>query len=114
MTTEWLTEHEFAINDSNFIWILDEESSLTLWFEEAVRIDPEENQNTPVNNVEFNQLTFDGHNITTEGNIRIYSINGIMLAEGKNTISTAELNAGIYIITVKNDNKSFSTKVLVR
>ncbi len=114
MTTEWLTEHEFAINDSNFIWILDEESSLTLWFEEAVRIDPEEKQDTPVNNVEFNQLTFDGHNITTEGDIRIYSINGIMLAEGKNTISTAELNAGIYIITVKNDNKSFSTKVLVR
>ena len=104
ITTEWLTEHEFAINDSNSIWVINEDSKLTLWFEKTLEIEPEEKpEDTPVDNVEHNSMTFDDQMILTEGLIRIY-----------NSISTAELNTGIYIVTVANNSNFYSTKILVR
>ena len=115
MTSEWLVNHEFAINDSNSIWVINEDSKLTLWFEKTLEIEPEEKpEDTPVDNVEHNSMAFDGQMILTEGLIRIYNINGILVAEGNNSISTAELNTGIYIVTVANNSNFYSTKILVR
>jgi hypothetical protein len=59
-------------------------------------------------------MTFDGQMILTEGLIRIYNINGVLVAEGDNAISTAELNTGIYVVTVSNNSDFYSTKILVR
>ena len=67
-----------------------------------------------IDDIEHIAMTFDGQMILTEGLIRIYNINGVLVAEGDNAISTAELNTGIYVVTVSNNSDFYSTKILVR
>lgn len=42
-------------------------------------------------------ITFDGANVTAEGEIVIYNLNGVKVAGGNGSVTTAELSAGIYV-----------------
>ena len=110
LTKEWLSEHNFAIGDSiSAPWSLDTENGLYLWFEPEYEI-------TNIENIEYkdNAIVFDGKTIVSEGYIRIYNINGMLVAEQNNSLSTDNLNSGIYIVTVVNNTDFYSTKILIK
>lgn len=110
VTSEWLTEHEFALGQTiNAPWTFDINKNLYLWFESDGVI-------TSTDNIEYNDnaIAFDGKTITTNGRIRLYNINGMLISEQENSMSTTNLNAGIYIVTVVNNTDFYSTKILVR
>ena len=110
ITTEWLAEHEFVIGETTSApWSLDAKNILHLWFESQYYI-------TNIENIEYNNnaIVFDGQTINSEGYIRLYNINGILISEQENTISTYGLNPGIYIVTVVNNTNFYSTKIIIK
>lgn len=78
--------------------------------------EPEKPTDTPIifeNSTHIN-FNFDGETITTQGNIRIYNINGLLISENENSINTSMLNSGLYIITITNNSEFYSTKILIK
>lgn len=110
VNAKWLAEHGFKMGETTSApWTLDNENALYLWFES-------DNIITSNDNIEYNNnaILFDGQTITSEGYIRLYNINGMLVSEQENSMSTTNLNPGIYIITVVNNTNLYSTKIIVR
>lgn len=106
LTQEWLSQHGFALgNTIDAPWVMDD--ALHLWFEGAnSTLDIESVVTTPLVNLVNGTLQ-------AEGAITVYNLNGMIIAQGMNTISTQALNAGVYIVAVKNNNGAATCKVLI-
>ena len=106
LSQEWLSQHGFALgNTIDAPWVMDD--ALHLWFEGAnSTLDIESVVTTPLVNLVNGTLQ-------AEGAITVYNLNGMIIAQGMNTISTQALNAGVYIVAVKNNNSATTCKVLI-
>ncbi|MDE7375371.1 MAG: hypothetical protein K2N16_00820 [Muribaculaceae bacterium] len=55
------------------------------------------------------QIAYDGQDITAQGQIKVYSMQGALVAQGQGSVSTAGLPAGVYVAVAGNS----SCKILV-
>ena len=106
LTTEWLAQHGFALGANiDAPWVMDE--ALHLWFEGAnSTLDIESVVTTPLVNLVNGTLQ-------AEGAITVYNLNGMIIAQGMNTINMQSLNAGVYIVSVNNNSSAATCKVLI-
>lgn len=106
VSQEWLSQHDYAFGANiDAPWVMDD--ALHLWFEGAnSTLDIESVVTTPLVNLVNGTLQ-------AEGAITVYNLNGMIIAQGMNTISTQALNAGVYIVAVKNNNSAATCKVLI-
>lgn len=106
-TQEWLAAHNYVLgNNVQAPWILDE-GTLYLWFEGAnSTLDVENVITTPA-------ITINNGSLEAEGPIAVYNISGMLVAQGIDVVSTQNLNAGVYIVAVKNNNSATTCKVLI-
>ena len=106
LTTEWLAQHGFALGANiDAPWVMDE--VLYLWFEGAdSTLDIEGITTTPLVNMVNSILQADGA-------ITVYNLNGMVIAQGMNTINMQSLNAGVYIVSVNNNSGAATCKVLI-
>ena len=106
LTTEWLAQHGFALGANiDAPWVMGE--ALHLWFEGAdSTLDIEGITTTPLVNMVNGTLQ-------AEGAITVYNLNGMVIAQGMNTINMQSLNAGVYIVSVNNNSAAATCKVLI-
>lgn len=51
--------------------------------------------------------------LQADGAITVYNLNGMVIAQGMNTINMQALNAGVYIVSVNNNSAAATCKVLI-
>ena len=106
LTEQWLTDHGFIFGNSvDAPWVL--KDKLALWFEvEGILTDVENVVVTP-------SISIDNGNLVTEGAIKVYNLNGMLMIQGYGNVTTSGLNGGVYIVTVTNDEGYASMKMLI-
>lgn len=55
-------------------------------------------------------IQYDGSNVVADGHILLFNINGMKVAEGENTVSTDNLEKGVYIVTVAGQTRKIVVK----
>ena len=106
LTEQWLTDHGFIFGNSvDAPWVL--KDKLALWFEvEGTLTDVENVVVTP-------SISIDNGNLVTEGAIKVYNLNGMLMIQGYGNVTTSGLNGGVYIVTVTNDEGHAAMKMLI-
>lgn len=107
MTQEWLVAHQFACGTTvDAPWVLGEE--LYLWFENSSPATSVENVgNTP-------SISLENGTLVADGAIKIYNLNGMMVAQAEDALPVAHLTSGVYIISITNENGNQTGKILIR
>lgn len=55
-------------------------------------------------------LTFDGSTVYADGEIKVYSLQGIAVKSGKDSVSVSDLDGGIYVVVSGKDVRKFTVK----
>ena len=107
LTSEWLSEHAFAFGyDVTAPWVLDE-AGLQLWFEGDLIGDAVDNL------INQSGISLENGSIMANGAIRVYNLNGMLVAQGVNYASAAHLNTGVYVVSVTNASGNAVLKLLI-
>ena len=107
LTAEWVAAHGFVLgNGVDAPWVLSG-STLSLWFEDAL-ID------SSVENVVVTpSFSFENGCLMTNGMIKVYNLNGMLMTQGLDAVNINGLHGGVYVVTVNNETGSTTTKILV-
>lgn len=108
LTNEWLAAHQFALGTTVATpWVL-ADGELYLWLEESGPTTGVENVGTtPI-------ISYENGILSADGVISVYNLNGMMVAQGENALSAAHLSAGVYVLSVSNNEGSQVGKILIR
>lgn len=108
LTNEWLAAHQFALGTTVATpWVL-ADGELYLWLEESGPTTSVENVGTtPI-------ISYENGILSADGVISVYNLNGMMVAQGENALSAAHLSAGVYVLSVSNNEGSQVGKILIR
>lgn len=106
LTAEWLAAHGFMLGETKDApWVLNG-SNLVLWFEASVMSGLDNMTTNP-------SILLEDGMLKTNGKIQVYNLNGMMVAQGVDCIPTAQLNMGVYIISVSNAEGNQVGKLLI-
>lgn len=106
LTAEWLAAHGFVLGESVDAPWVQNGSDLALWFEASVI--------SGVDNVqEQTNIVLENGMLKANGKIQVYDLNGAMVAQGVDRIPAAQLNMGVYIISVSNAEGNQVGKLLI-
>lgn len=107
MTKEWLTEQGFAFGENMAEpWVLDEDG-LHVWIEGLEIADG-------VDNIVIGEdITVEDGILNANGDVAVYTINGMLVLQGHDTVNIATLGQGIYIVTVTNNAHRAALKVMI-
>lgn len=106
LTAEWLAAHGFVLGESVDAPWVQNGSDLALWFEASVI--------SGVDNVqEQTNIVLENGMLKANGKIQVYDLNGSMVAQGVDRIPAAQLNMGVYIISVSNAEGNQVGKLLI-
>ena len=107
MTKEWLAEQGFAFGENMAEpWVLDEDG-LRVWIEGLEIADG-------VDNIVIGEdITLEDGILNANGDVAVYTINGMLVLQGHDTVNIATLGQGIYIVTVTNNAHRAALKVMI-
>lgn len=107
ITVTWLTEKGYVLGQTaGAPWVWDE--NLYLWFESSSPATSVENVgNTP-------SISLENGTLVADGAIKIYNLNGMMVAQAEDALPVAHLTLGVYIISITNENGNQTGKILIR
>lgn len=108
ITDEWLLEHGYILGDSlTAPWELGEEA-MQLWYEGEIDI-PDAVENIVIGD----DVTIENGMLIANGTMTVYSLNGVLVAQGNDCLCTTSLNQGVYIVLVTNQSKRAAIKLLI-
>jgi hypothetical protein len=107
MTKEWLVEQGFTFGENMAEpWVLDEDG-LRVWIEGLEIADG-------VDNIVIGEdITVEDGILNANGDVAVYTINGMLVLQGHDTVNIATLGQGIYIVTVTNNAHRAALKVMI-
>jgi hypothetical protein len=108
ITDEWLSGHGYILGDSlTAPWELGEET-MQLWYEGEIDI-PDAVENIIIGD----DVTIEDGMLIANGAVTVYSLNGVLVAQGNDCLCTTSLNQGVYIVLVTNQSKRAAIKLLI-
>lgn len=97
ITATWLTEKAYVLGQTaGAPWVFD--GNLYLWFENS-------SPATKIENTSAAAISLVNGYLQAEGMIQVYNLNGMLVAQSLNALSTTALTTGIYVVTVENGAK---------
>lgn len=108
LTEDWLKEQGFAFGEQvSEPWLLDADG-LRLWYEDELSVED------AVDNIVIGDgLTFEDTMLMANGDVHVYTLNGILVLQGRDKVDTTILKQGVYIVTVTNNAHRAAVKVLI-
>jgi len=107
LSAAWLTEHGFALGQSiKAPWVYT--SELLLWYEvDGPNTDVEDVITTP-------EWTIENGMLNATGVVKVYNLNGILMAQGMNTVGIQHLPAGVYVVAITSVDGQTTSKILLQ